>query len=50
MQWHECSNRTFSRVLFYYAKNIYNEITIHYLEKREEKQAKKRVTPELGGY
>jgi hypothetical protein len=31
---------------------IYNKINIHYLEttKREEKQVKKRVTPEFGGY
>jgi hypothetical protein len=30
---------------------IYNKITIHYLEeKKEEKQVKKRVTPEFGEY
>jgi hypothetical protein len=28
---------------------IYNEITLHYLEKREEKQVK-RVTPEFGRF
>jgi hypothetical protein len=40
MQRHECNNRNLSRILFYYAKNlyiyIYNKITLHYLEKREE--------------
>jgi hypothetical protein len=31
---------------------IYNKVNVHYLEttKREEKQVKKRVTPEFGGY
>jgi hypothetical protein len=29
---------------------IYNKITFHYLEKREEKQGKERVTSEFGGY
>jgi hypothetical protein len=50
MQWHECNNRGFSRILFYYAKNlyIYNKITLHYLE--EKKQVKERVTLEFGGY
>jgi hypothetical protein len=43
----------FSRILFYYAKNlyiyiyIYNKIILHNLEKRE-KQVKERVTPEFG--
>jgi hypothetical protein len=56
MQRHECNNQSFSRILFYYAKNsyiyIYNKVNVHYLEtkKREEKQVKERVTPEFGGY
>jgi hypothetical protein len=29
---------------------IYNKLTLHYLEKREGKQRKERVTPEFGGY
>jgi hypothetical protein len=39
MQWHECNNRNFSRILFYCTKNlyIYNKITLHYLERIEEK-------------
>jgi hypothetical protein len=43
----------FSRILFYYAKNlyiyIYNKLILHNLEKRE-KQLKERVTPEFGWY
>jgi hypothetical protein len=56
MQRHECNNQSFSRILFYYAKNshiyIYNKVNVNYLEtkKREEKQVKKRVTPKFGGY
>jgi hypothetical protein len=51
MKWHECNNRNFSRILFYYAKNIYIYITsLHYSGKREEKQVQERVTPEFGGY
>jgi hypothetical protein len=41
----------FSRILFSTPKTyIYNKITVHYLEKREEKQVKKRVTLEFGEY
>jgi hypothetical protein len=56
MQQNECNKQSLSMILFYYAKNsyiyIYNKINIHYLEttKREEKQVKKSVTPEFGGY
>ena len=54
MQRLECNNQSFYMILFYYAKDsyiyIYNKITLPYLEKREEKQVKKRVTPEFGGY
>jgi hypothetical protein len=37
---------------FYFTtlKLIYNKITLHYLEKRNEKQEKERVTPEFSGY
>jgi hypothetical protein len=29
---------------------IYNKVNVHYIKKTEEKQVKKRVTPEFGGY
>jgi hypothetical protein len=44
MQQLECNNQSFSRILFYYANNS------PLFRKREEKQVKKRVTPEFGGY
>jgi hypothetical protein len=66
MQWHECNNRSFSRILFYYTKNlyiyIYNKITLHYLQKRRKPSKgecntwiwwiseKKFYTPNLGCY
>jgi hypothetical protein len=53
MQRHECNNQSFSRILFYSLKTyvyIYYKIIVHYLEKRDEKQVKKRVTPEFGEY
>jgi hypothetical protein len=36
--------------IYIYIYNNNNKITHHYLEKGEEKQVKKRVTPEFGGY
>jgi hypothetical protein len=58
MQRHESNNQSFSRILFYYSKNsyiyiyisIYNKNNPPSFRKREEKQVKKRVTPEFGGY
>jgi hypothetical protein len=50
MQRHECNNQITSRAHFTRLMPIYNKITLHYLEKREEKQGKERVTPKFGGY
>jgi hypothetical protein len=57
MKQYECNNQSFSRILFYYAKNLYiyiymlyNKLTLHYLEKREEKAVKQRVTPKFCEY
>jgi hypothetical protein len=47
MPWHEYNNQSFSRVHFTRLTPIYNKITLHYLEKRKEKQGKERLTPEF---
>jgi hypothetical protein len=46
----KCSIQIFSRVQFSRLTLIYNKITLHYLEKRKEKQGKERVTHEFGEY
>jgi hypothetical protein len=50
MQQHEFNNQSASRTHFTRLTPIYNKLTLHYLEKREEKQEKERVTPKFGGY
>jgi hypothetical protein len=50
MQHHEFNNQSASRAHFTRLTPIYKKITHLYLEKREGKQRKERVTPEFGGY
>jgi hypothetical protein len=42
--------KTFLGLYFNRLMLIYNKITLHYLEKRKEKQGKERVALEFGGY
>jgi hypothetical protein len=50
MQRHECNNQSDYRAHFTRFTPIYNKITFLYLEKREWKQRKERVTTKFGGY
>jgi hypothetical protein len=50
LQRHEWNNKSTSRAHFTRFTGIYNKITLHYLEKRIDRQGKERVTPEFGRY
>jgi hypothetical protein len=50
MQRYECNNQSFSRLLFYYTKNLYIYNYCPLFRKKEEKQVEKMVTPEFDGY
>jgi hypothetical protein len=48
-----CNSHNPFWVLFYYAQNLYiyllyNNLTLHYLERKRRKAVKERVTPEFG--